>query len=998
MPGASEPSLPSGRARTGTGGTSKPVYRLEIGLKPGLLDPAGAEACADLVDSGLAGLDHVRVLRVFFLRGALTPAEVERAAVEVLADPVQEVYAVREDLDLDQAGQHAEPQLVTVLRKPGVTNPEAESARVALQGVGISVDDVQSARTYAVWTAAPQADVLAAARATLGNDVIEDVVSGRVRSYVFPRPTKARIRRRTVPIRRLAGKALVTLSYTMGLSLSREEMETIRDHYKALRREPTDVELETLAQTWSEHCKHKTLTGTVRMVDEDGERVYDNLLKETIFDATTRLDRSWCWSVFEDNAGVIDFDGEDGVCMKVETHNHPSAIEPYGGAGTGIGGVIRDILGTGLGARPIMNTDVFCFAPPDTPESGVPKGCLHPHRILHGVVSGVRDYGNRMGIPTASGGLFFDPRYVGNPLVYCGTVGLIPRRDVQKAARPGDRILSVGGRTGRDGIHGATFSSVELTHESETVSAGAVQIGNPIEEKRVLDGLLVARDEGLLSAVTDCGAGGFSSAVGEMGEETGALVELERAPLKYQGLSCSEIWISEAQERMVLAVAPENVARVREIFETENVEVTDLGAFTGDHRLRLRYDGELVCDLPLEFVHDGLPRVSRDAVWEPPAGGAFPWDSLDADAAPGADLKAILGSWNVCSKEWVIRQYDHEVQGLGAVGPLVGERCDGPGDAAVVTPLAGNPRGVAVSSGLNPRLGDASPYDMATNAVDEALRNLCAVGADPRRAALLDNFSWGNCAKPERLGSLVLASEGLRDAALAFGTPFVSGKDSLNNEYQAGDRTIAVPPTLLVSAFAVVDDVRTCVTMDLKEAGNRLFQVGLTRDEMGGSHFALVRGVAAGGVVPRVRLPEAGAVLDGVHRAIQAGSVRSCHDLSEGGAAVALAEMAFAGGLGADVALVHAPFEGDSVRDEVLLFAESPSRLLCEVRPDDVAAFRSALGDVPFAEVGAVTDAGRLRIRGARDHVVVDEDIEDLRAAFTAPLADGAAAAWEAAS
>ena len=677
--------------------------------------------------------------------------------------------------------------------------------------------------------------------------------------------------------------------------------------------------------------------------------------------------------------------------MKVETHNHPSAIEPYGGAGTGIGGVIRDILGTGLGAKPFMNTDVFCFAPPDMDEEDVPKGCLHPRRILHGVVDGVRDYGNRMGIPTASGGLFFDERYVGNPVVYCGTLGLIPRRFVAKRAQPGDVIVAIGGRTGRDGIHGATFSSAELSEDSEMLSAGAVQIGNPIEEKRLLDALLVARDEGLLHAVTDCGAGGFSSAVGEMGEETGAVVHLDRAPLKYDGLTYAEIWISEAQERMVLAVPPGNVPRVREICAAEDVEVTELGTFSSDGRLVLMYRGEKVGDLPMAFLHDGLPRVAREAAFTRPPARPFPWPVEPPDDL-GADLRAILGAWNVCSKEWVIRQYDHEVQGGSALKPLVGVRGDGPGDAAVATPLPGSPRGVAVSSGMNPRLGDLDPYRMAQHAVDEALRNLCAVGADPRRAALLDNFSWGNTAKPDRLGSIVLAAEGLRDAALAFGTPFVSGKDSLNNEFQAGDRTIAIPPTLLVSAFCVVDDVRRCVSSDAKEAGNRLYLVGVTRDQMGGSHLGLVRGVV-GGEVPEVHPSESAAVFAAVHRAMSDGLVRAAHDCSEGGLGVALAEMAFGGCVGIDARLVQVPYEetGDGgVRDDVLLFAESPGRLVCEVRAADAAAFEEALAGVPHAPIGTVTGSGRLRVTGLRDHLVVDEDVETLRKAFTRPLREGA--------
>ncbi|MDJ0976725.1 MAG: AIR synthase-related protein, partial [Planctomycetota bacterium] len=529
------------------------VHRIEIGLLHGHLDPAGLEARHDLIEAGLADIEDVRVVRTFFLEGRLSEAEAHTAAEAVLADPVQDRFAVGAPLTI-RGVSGIKPRLVTVIRKPGVTNPEAESARLALTGLGLDVTRVQSARTYFVWTRARAKDVVEATRRAIGNDVIEDTSAGHVEDYHFPHPTSRRVRRRTVKLKKLSGPKLEVLSAEMGLSLTRLEMETIQAHFKTLGREPTDVELETIAQTWSEHCKHKTLAGAVHMTDEEGTREYQNLLKETVFEATRRLDKSWCWSVFEDNAGVIDFDGEDGVCMKVETHNHPSAIEPYGGAGTGIGGVIRDILGTGLGARPVANTDVFCFGDPRMAPADVPKGCMHPIRLMKGVVAGVRDYGNRMGIPTVNGAILFDDRYVGNPVVYAGCVGLIPKKDVAKAARPGDLVVAFGGRTGRDGIHGATFSSVELHSESETVSSGAVQIGDPITEKKVLDVLLQGRDLGLFTAVTDCGAGGFSSAVGEMGEKTGADVDMALAPLKYAGLDGFEIWISEAQERMVAAV------------------------------------------------------------------------------------------------------------------------------------------------------------------------------------------------------------------------------------------------------------------------------------------------------------------------------------------------------------------------------------------------------------------------------------------------------------
>ena len=571
-------------------------------------------------------------------------------------------------------------------------------------------------------------------------------------------------------------------------------MQTIQNYFLDLGRDPTNAELESIAQTWSEHCSHKTLAGRIAYRDENGEQRFENMLKETIFAATRQIRRDlgeddWCVSVFEDNAGIVRFDDEHNIVFKVETHNHPSALEPYGGANTGIGGVIRDPMGTGLGAKPICNTDVFCFAPPDIATSDLPPGVLHPRRVMKGVVSGVRDYGNRMGIPTVNGAIYFDERYLGNPLVYCGNVGLIPRDKSRKEVKPGDWIVSVGGRTGRDGIHGATFSSAELTSESESLSGGAVQIGNAITEKMVLDVIMQARDRGLYSSVTDCGAGGFSSAVGEMGEKTGAEVWLDRAPLKYDGLSYTEIWISEAQERMVLSVPPESWDEFESLCRSEGVEASIIGKFVQTGRLLLKYNDNVVADLPMELLHDGRPPIVRDAVYEAP-----PTSPLELPAPGSLDLngtlRKILGSLNVASKEWVIRQYDHEVQGGSVIKPLVGVENDGPGDAAVVRPVLNSYRGIAVSCGMNPHYGDFDTYHMAASAIDEAIRNCIAVGADPSRIAILDNFCWGYTDRPETLGSLVRAALACRDLAIAFGTPFISGKDSLNNEfsYESEDR------------------------------------------------------------------------------------------------------------------------------------------------------------------------------------------------------------------
>ena len=652
---------------------------------------------------------------------------------------------------------------------------------------------------------------------------------------------------------------------------------------------------------------------------------------------------------------MVTFDENFHACFKVETHNHPSALEPYGGANTGIGGVIRDPMGTGLGAKPVCNTDVFCFAPPDTSADDLPPGVLHPRRVVEGVVAGVRDYGNRMGIPTVNGAVYFDRRYLGNPLVYCGNVGMIPVGMEDKAARAGDYIVAIGGRTGRDGIHGATFSSAELTEESETLSGGAVQIGNAITEKMVLDVLLAARDEKLFSAVTDCGAGGFSSAVGEMGEELGAEVWLEKAPLKYAGLSYTEIWISEAQERMVFAVPPENWNRFRDLCESENVEAAILGKFVPTGNLVLSYHGHNVGKLSMQFLHEGRPPVVRDAVYTPPQVAALEVPELSA-VENTKTLLDILASPNVASKEWIIRQYDHEVQAGSVIKPLVGANDDGPSDAAVVRPIASSPRGLVISCGMNPHYGDFDTYHMAASAIDEAIRNAVAVGADPSKIAILDNFCWGYTDRSETLGSLVRAAIACQDMAIELGTPFISGKDSLNNEFsyfEDGEKqTIAIPPSLLISAMGQVADVTKCVTMDLKRSGNDLWLIGRTHAEMGGSHFSLVRG-QSGGSVPKVDAALARRTFRTMHGLIDKGWVRACHDLSEGGFAVAAVEMAMAGALGFKMDL-----DPGALSATEFLFSESNTRFLFEApsrNREEIAAALTA-AEIPGVPVGEVVE------------------------------------------
>ncbi len=779
---------------------------------------------------------------------------------------------------------------------------------------------------------------------------------------------------------------LMRISQEGTLSLNLNEMQTIQTHFRSLQRNPTDVELETIAQTWSEHCVHKTFKSMI-LYSEDGEETeqIDGLFPTYIQRATEEIDKPWCVSVFSDNAGIIEFDDKFNLVFKVETHNHPSAIEPYGGAGTGIGGVIRDSLGTGLGAKPILNTDVFCFGLPDTPYDKLPKGTLHPKRVFKGVVAGVRDYGNRMGIPTANGAILFDSRYTANPLVFCGNVGLIPINRCDKSVEPGDLVVAVGGRTGRDGIHGATFSSAELDDTSENLGS-VVQIGNPIMEKKIVDALIQARDRNLYRSITDCGAGGFSSAVGEMGEDIGAEVHLERVPLKYEGLAPWEIWLSEAQERMVIAVPPEKLEELQTICESEMVEATVLGSFTDTHRLQVFYEGDIVADLDMEFLHKGLPQHVKQAVWQPSQHPDMKSRDSQTDNYT-EDLCQLLASPNIASKESVIRQYDHEVQGGIVIKPLVGIENDGPSDACITTPVIGSEKAVIVANGINPKYSDVDAYLSAASAIDEALRNIIAVGGTIDKTALLDNFCWGNPDKPDRLGPLVRAAKACYDIATAYGTPFISGKDSLYNEYRdttTGEQR-AIPSTLLISAICVMDDICNAVTMDVKSPCNLIYIVGNTYAELGGSHYFAIHDYI-GNKAPIVRPDEGKLTMDTLSDAISNGLVRSCHDCSEGGIGVAAAEMAFSGGRGMSLNLSNVPTGEDISSDDFLLFSESNSRFLVEIEQENQDKFVNHMDQVPIGCIGTVTDTSEFIVTGITGKRIVDTSIDILKSAWQTPL------------
>ncbi len=949
-------------------------------------DPHVQEVSKVIKDLGIKGVNQIERIEVYAITGAHNETEIEKICKELLVDQLIQNYRYTSPkgtlLDLVSEKHEKGKWLAFIQYRPGVTDPSEERIKDGIRVLGIrKVYSVKTASLYIFGGHLTKQILETICEKVLANDVIQ------VHSTCeLGRCAEKELRIYGAPIREIPDKSensphplveeihlrdaedtdLMRISKGWRLSLNLAEMKTIQKHYASEGRNPTDIELNTIAQTWSEHCYHKTFKIPVKV---DAERI-NGLLKTYIMRATKELNKSWCISTFVDNAGIVEFDDKYGIAVKVETHNHPTALDPFGGAGTGTGGVLRDIMG--VGAKPILSTDILFFGLLDTPHEKLPRGLLHPTRMMKGAVAGIADYGNKMGIPTANGAIFFDEGYLYNPLVFAGSVGIMPRTKYVRNPQAGDVILVVGGKTGMDGIHGVTFASAELSEETQSLGS-AVQIGNPVEEKKVLEGLLRVRDRDekpLYSAVTDCGGGGLSSAIGETARDLGAIVDLEKIPLKHRGMKPWQIWISESQERMMLAVPKENVEETITIFEEENCEATPIGRFTNTGKLVLRYQGEVVGKINLEFLHQGVPLLPRRAQWEREK---FPEpDSQKGDL--GKYIKLILSSPNVASKEWVIRQYDHEVQANTIINPLQGVHCDGPGDACVLKPIVDNWRGIVVSNGANPRYA-IDPYNMALSVIDEAIRNNICCGG--RRIAILDNFSWGNPERPEQLGKLLDAVRGCYDAALGFGTPFISGKDSLYNEYiQEDGQAIAIPPTLVITAVGIIPDVRNAVTMDVKEVGNPLYIIGETFDELGGSHYYSVRGFI-GNAVPTVRVKIAKANMDALIQAMDAGLVRTCHDCSEGGIGITAAEMAFAGDLGVHLELGLVPAK--MTQNDKILFSESNSRFIVEVAKSSAIEFEQLMAGTVCVKIGNVTKARKLIIKGVDGEVIVEESLNELK-------------------
>ncbi len=1014
------------------------LARIEVAQRPELRDALGEKVARRMREDLGLSVESVRTIRLYLVEADLSGEELSAFASGPLCDPVTQIYAIDKPLAL----VFGFDWLIQVGFRPGVTDNEGKVAREALElllGRRLSNDEnVYSLMQYLVKGQLSKKEAERAARELLANELIERwwIVSAEEfeveRGLEIPPPKvteEPEIRVETFDLSKLSDEELLRLSKERLLALNLKEMQTLRDYFArpefikvrqehGLGPEITDVELESLAQTWSEHCKHKIFNAKITYTDQTTgvTEVIDSLFRTYIRRSTEEIraekgEADFCLSVFVDNAGVIKLNEAWNVAFKVETHNSPSALDPYGGALTGIVGVNRDPFGTGKGALLVFNTDVFCFAPPDW-DKPLPPRLLHPKRIFEGVREGVEHGGNKSGIPTVNGSLVFDPRYLGKPLVFCGTGGIMPAEVCEepswkKGARPGDLVVMVGGRIGKDGIHGATFSSEEL-HEGSP--ATAVQIGDPITQKKMFDFLLLARDECLYNSITDNGAGGLSSSVGEMARESGgAELDLDRAPLKYHGLQPWEILVSESQERMTVAVPPDKIDRFLELARRMDVEATVLGRFTDSGYFHIRYQGKTVGLLPLKFLHEGVPQLELTAVWEPP--------SLQEPSFPepedlGSVLKEMLSRLNVCSKEYVVRQYDHEVQGGSVVKPLTGVMDDGPSDAAVLRPDLDRLDGLVVSHGICPKFSDLDTYWMVANAIDEAIRNAVCVGGDIEHMAGLDNFCWCDPIQSEKtpdghykLAQLVRANKALYDMTRAYGVPCISGKDSMKNDYLAaelnlspennpygvgqvlpdGSLKISVPPTLLFSVLARIPDVRLAMTMDAKNPGDLVYILGLTKDELGGSEYFASRGFI-GTKVPQVKAQEARDRYLRLREAIYYRLVSSAHDCSDGGLGVALAEKCFAGGLGMIIDLSAVPYEGEK-RADYILFSESASRIVVTVPRDKQKDFEKLFSGAMCALVGEVVAEPVLTIRDTTGATLLEENIYELKAAWKKPLA-----------
>ncbi len=879
----------------------------------------------------------------------ITKEDADLLRREVLTDAVTQCSSLNEP-----------PQDITRIGyKPGVMNPVEDTLQRVADTYHIQPEAVATYKEYP-----PGMNISQVSQ-------VEEVVDSMPKTLIHE-GTYAPVE--LIHITHLPDNDLEALSKTRSLFLNLQEMQVIADYFRSLDRDPTDIELETLAQTWSEHNGHKTFKA--RLIDENGREKAPLIerIKET---SKKFFERVGVVTAFKDNAGGVRFYDGWAIIGKWETHNHPVAIEPFGGAATKNGGVFRDIAGTGKGGVNLAAFMINNMAPPDTSLEDVPPGCLHPKHLLLENSRGEREYGNPMGIPTHRIDLHMHPDFVAKPTSMGGVIGLIPERTCEKEdPHPGDLLVTVGGRTGRDGIHGATASSGEMTADTGRVHATTVQLGNPIEEKRMFDGLIAARDAGLIRAITDCGGGGYSSAIGEMAENMGVEVQLARIPLKYQGLAPWELWLSESQERMVVAVDPKNWGEFRRICSEHEVPADVIGRFTGDKQLTLLYHDEMVGHLPMEFLHNGLPQREMHMKYKP---------REEKDAVPempidlGEALKRVLAHWNVASMEEMLRQYDTTVGGRTVVHPFVGVYQDAPTDASVIAPLYDKPYGVVTAGGSNPVLNRIDPYWGSVWAVTKAMSNFVAVGGNPDSAALIDNFVWPY-PDPESLADLDESVDALCKMMEVLELPCVSGKDSLSSTYRYPDgNVLKIPPVLHISVFGGIADIEKRVTSDIKEPGSTLVLVGaLDADRLGGSVYFDTQGIE-NTQLPYVDVNQLPETLRVIHHSIGSGDVLSCHDVAEGGIAATLAEMCFGGDCGATIDISAL----EATRPDFALFNETAGCFIVEVESEEVA--EALFGNEPHVVLGKTTKEKNI-VAWENEQCVLNAYLYDLKEAWQKPM------------
>ena len=976
---------------------------IQVLLKPNILDVKGKKIEKKCLEQLGIATGAIQSSKLFSVNYTTDTNALKDFADRCIRDVVTEEILVNQ---IHEANGFK--SCIAVAKLPGVTDDEGTSAQMAWvdffnRSEDVNTQHIFSQEIYYFENHLDRSDMELLAKRLLGNPLINHFTYLHAQNGVIqfnPYVPKVLMNAdktvETIDLD-LDDDALLKLSKEKVLALNLAEMKAIVDYYKkpeikahrakiGLPNNPTDCEMEILGQTWSEHCKHKEFNAVIHYKDlEKGtEKTINSLFKTYIKGTTSKVqenlelnDNHWLVKVFSDNAGVVKASKDKLFVWKVETHNSPSALDPYGGAITGILGNNRDPLGTGVGGGKLLfNTNVLCFGDPNY-DKELLSGQLHPRRIMEGVISGIEDGGNKSGVPTVNGSIVFDDRFSGKPLVYCGTGAIMPydykgMNSWEKPIDAGDRILVAGGRVGKDGIHGATFSSIEIDEHSPS---SAVQIGSPITQKKVADFLIIACQNGWVKCSTDNGAGGLSSSIGELATISGgAQINLEKVPLKYAGLKPWEIFVSESQERMTLVIEEEHVEQIMQLAVEMEVEVTDIGKFTNDGFLDIRYDDTIAAYLDMKFLHEGDPQKIMYAEWESPV--------LSEPVLPKAlnyneVLLQLLGSLNICSRESVIRQYDHEVKGKSIIKPLMGPKGKAPQDAAIMRMGFDSYEGIAISNGILPRYGDIDAYEMSAGAFDEAIRQIISVGGKLPNTQNNDGVFWSvndNFCVPDseyhpqsnpdgkfKLAKLVQMCEALYDMATYFDIPLTSGKDSMKNDFKADGVKISVPPTILYSMTAKMDDVRSGITSDFKSAGDLIYQLGESYDELGASEFYRLFN-ALGAKVPKVRKEKAKALYLKVMEANAAQLIESSHDLSDGGLAVALAESAFGSGLGAKIDLKTL----DNLPLHVQLFSESHSRFIVSVRPENQNRFEAILGDRAFL-IGSVQQEQQLSINDCID-------------------------------